>query len=85
MGQQTAMNFIYKSGPTIPAGDDDRIVHDEAGRTWSVHELSDRIDPTRTRWSLIFSGAESIRRVREYPADWRELSDIALMELSLRR
>jgi hypothetical protein len=78
------MNFITKPDAPVPdPASDGRILRDQSGGIWSVNELSDRLDPARTRWSLVFSGDACIRRVRQYPPDWRELSDIALIALSL--
>jgi hypothetical protein len=34
--------------------------------------------------SLIFESTDIVRRVRNFPADWTELSDPALYELSLK-
>lgn len=78
-----AVNFKFKPDVAAPEPTSDgRVVRDSSGGIWSVNELSDRLDPTRTRWSLVFSGDAAIRRVREYPGNWRELSDSALIALS---
>jgi hypothetical protein len=50
-----------------------------AAQSWSVCEV---IDPTTLTPVLIFAGTGVARRVRNYPADWRELSNEALYALS---
>jgi hypothetical protein len=54
------------------------------GDVWLVYELGplsyDRRGPT-----LIFESEHAVRRVRDYPASWRELDDEALFQRSERR
>jgi len=52
------------------------------GQNWLAYEATDRITNTTT---LIFVGPGTARRVRTYPANWRELSDIELYSLSWER
>lgn len=52
------------------------------GQSWTIREAMDRVTLTRT---LIFFSTNVARRVREYPADWRDLPDELLYELSWSR
>ena len=56
-----------------------RIVLEDV--VWLVYELAFPLD-RRTTPSLIFENEGVIRRVRNYPADWRTLSDEELFALS---
>jgi hypothetical protein len=58
--------------------EDHRLVHDEEGHLWRVREV--RFADARP--SLIFESEVSFRRVRGYPADWRNLTDEELYALS---
>jgi hypothetical protein len=49
---------------------------------WEVREL---IDPVSLSPTLVFLGASAARRVRSYPANWRELPDKELYALSWSR
>jgi hypothetical protein len=60
--------------------EEDRLVHDEDGHLWRVREV--RFADARP--SLIFESEVSFRRVRAYPADWRQLGDQELYALSWR-
>lgn len=53
-----------------------------AGTVWLVYELRALPLDRRTSASLIFESDSAIRRVRNYPENWRELSDVALFALS---
>ena len=53
-----------------------------AAQAWTVHEVIDPVTLTRT---LVFTGRGIARRVREYPAKWRDLTDEQLYALSWRR
>ena len=55
------------------------------GVSWLVYEVSATDLDRRTSRSLVFESAESMRRVRDYPPDWRELSPAALIALSWSR
>jgi len=55
-----------------------RILTDEEGRLWRVRELRFADAPP----SLIFESETGFRRVREYPATWRSLSDNELFDIS---
>jgi len=52
------------------------------GEMWLVYELPPPAFDRRSTPSLIFESNVSMRRVRNYPADWRTLSDEALTALS---
>ncbi len=49
------------------------------GVTWLVYELGLPYDRRRT--SLVFESDGLVRRVRNYPAEWRELTDTELLRL----
>ena len=51
---------------------------------WWVYELESGPYDRRSGRSLIFESDGVLRRVRDYPADWRELSDAQLMAVSWR-
>ena len=53
------------------------------GTFWSVHEIRD--DKFGLEYSLIFVSDDGFRRVRAYPAHWRDLDSNALWELSWSR
>jgi len=57
-----------------------RVLTDEEGRLWRVRELQFADAPP----SLIFESETGFRRVREYPAAWRSLSDEELFNVSWR-
>jgi hypothetical protein len=50
--------------------------------TWLVYDLPPFTFDRRTSPSLVFEGSDSLCRVRDYPADWRSLSDEDLLTLS---
>jgi len=52
------------------------------GRQWIVFEFIDRIQDPPKR-DLIFETAGLMRRIREYPADWRALADADLFALCI--
>ena len=59
-----------------------RVLQAEGVR-WLVFEFQQDYD-RRSSTSLIFDGDAVVRRVREYPTNWRELSDQELIALSAR-
>jgi hypothetical protein len=63
---------------------DDLHFRTSDGTHWSVGERSDG-EGSAKRTSLIFESNDSARRVREYPATWRDLSPVELEALSWRR
>jgi hypothetical protein len=48
------------------------VIH---GEHWTVYERADPMLDRRASSSLIFESDGAVRRVRNYPANWRELSD----------
>jgi hypothetical protein len=63
-------------------GDRERVFVDDDGVRWVVKELSFSDYDRRRGQSLIFASEAAVRRVRDYPADWFELSDAELGALS---
>jgi hypothetical protein len=57
-----------------------RSVIDAAGTFWQVCEVEYALD-RRTGRSLIFESDGSVRRVRQYPDNWYDLSDVELVRL----
>jgi hypothetical protein len=58
----------------------ERVYAEPAGIWWKVTEhLQDGC------WSLVFMSAAAIRRVRTYPPDWWQLSNVELAALSWAR
>jgi hypothetical protein len=49
------------------------------GHAWTVREA---VDPVTLKRTLVFFGTGTARRVRTYPANWRDLSDEQLYALS---
>jgi len=49
---------------------------------WLVYELAPPPLDRRSTPSLVFESEGTVRRVRNYPADWRTLSAESLLELS---
>lgn len=60
-----------------------RLIMD--GDVWLVYERASAPMDRRSTPSLVFECRAVIRRVRDYPANWRELSDEELARLSWRR
>lgn len=52
------------------------------GRDWKVREEPIPYADRRAGMSLIFESISLIRRVRNYPADWFDLPDEELFQLS---
>ncbi len=59
-----------------------RNVVDSDGAHWRVYEQVVGDYDRRSGRSLIFNGDFAVRRVRNFPENWNELSDQDLMELS---
>ena len=55
---------------------------DAEGAQWRVYEQAFGDYDRRAGRSLIFNSDFAVRRVRDYPANWMELSEKELMELS---
>lgn len=52
------------------------------GVRWLVYELPPSYLDRRRTPSLVFESEATVRRVRNYPATWRALSDAELIALS---
>lgn len=52
------------------------------GVLWLVYEMPAQAYDRRQKPSLIFETDTAVRRVRNYPADWRALTDQDLLTLS---
>jgi hypothetical protein len=62
------------------------VFFDGGGRRWQVTEASGATVPAaRGPSCLIFASSEAVRRVWDYPDDWRELSAEELLAVSWRR
>jgi len=61
-----------------------RKVVDADGGYWHVYEQAFGDYDRRSGRSLIFNSEFAVRRVRDFPDNWSELSDPELMELSWR-
>jgi hypothetical protein len=55
-----------------------RVLHRE-GERWLVYELTSAYDRRGT--SLVFESENVVRRVRDYPKNWRDLPDHDLVPL----
>lgn len=64
-------------------GDERRLVILD-GIPWEVYEHIPEYD-RRASPTLVFESEGVVRRVRDFPADWRERSDAELYALSWRR
>jgi len=60
----------------------ERVFEDADGNQWRVRESSFSPYDRRRGRSLIFWSDGAVRRVRDYPDDWYELSDDELAQLS---
>ena len=67
------IRLAKKNGRSIVIGEVD----------WLVYELGPTFDRRRGA-SLVFESVEAVRVVRDYPPDWRELTDSDLFGLSMR-
>ena len=59
-----------------------RSFADHDGNRWQVYEKAPADYDRRSGASLIFASETAVRRVRDFPANWRTLSDEQLAELS---
>ena len=60
----------------------ERVFVDADGARWRVYEQPFSTYDRRSGVSLIFANDAAVRRVREFPANWAELSDAELASLS---
>lgn len=78
------MSDASRGAARVPIDErDERIFIDSEGVRWRVYEQPFSTYDRRGQ-SLIFISDAAVRRVREYPADWRALSDAELTTLSWR-
>jgi hypothetical protein len=77
------------SEPTIPVHSSQdsstppsRMLVDDEGAHWTVYEQSFGGYDRRGGRSLIFNSDFAVRRVRNFPANWQDLSEEELMALS---
>jgi hypothetical protein len=68
---------------SVGEGERVRVLTDADGRRWVVRERPAAPYDRRMGVTLVFSGDDVMRRVRNFPADWYTLSDQALYTLSL--
>jgi len=61
-----------------------RAFLDVEGTHWNVYEQAFGDYDRRSGMSLIFASEAAVRRVRDFPSDWMELSDEELLALSWR-
>ena len=65
-----------------PVPQSPRVVTELQGVTWRIREMdSQRVPGAHGARCLIFDSDRACRRVWSYPANWRELSDVALLAL----
>ena len=67
------------------ARNDERVFNDGRGKRWLVYERTIGIAGYPDTPCLIFESVCAVRRVRDYPADWRRLDALALARLSAAR
>jgi len=60
----------------------ERVFEDAEGNRWRVRESAFSPYDRRRGRSLIFWSDGAVRRVRDYPDDWHQLSDDELAQLS---
>ena len=75
-----------RTGPAAAAGAPriERTFVDSDGTRWSVYEQPFADYDRRRGISLIFASDAAMRRVRDYPDNWRTLSDTELASMSWR-
>jgi hypothetical protein len=59
-----------------------RVFFDADGLRWQVYERAFDSFDRRSGMSLVFSAEGAMRRVRNYPANWLDLTDEELIALS---
>jgi hypothetical protein len=71
------------ANPPLDSRNVARIFSGGDGREWMVREMPPPVYDRRRGPSLVFSADDVWRRVRNYPANWRERTDAELYEISL--
>ena len=64
-----------------PVSTDAKIFHDADGVTWWVHEVDGEQMGTAGTACLLIVSANELRRLWQYPSDWRSLSPEELLRL----
>lgn len=72
-----------RDSASVGKGERVRVLTDPQGRRWVVRERAAPPYDRRMGLTLVFSGDDVMRRVRNFPADWHTLTDQALYALSL--
>ncbi|MEO6526683.1 MAG: hypothetical protein ABIP93_08685 [Gemmatimonadaceae bacterium] len=75
-------SFDQAATAPVPRDAQSRTFVDADGLRWLVSEQKFSECDRRSGYSLIFASDLAVRRVRNYPADWATLSDLALAALS---
>lgn len=80
------LSVNYRKSPERPLRSDEgrRTFTDDEGTFWDVREVKNPDYDRRGGKSLLFDSVHAFRRVRQYPANWLELTDAELAELSRR-
>ena len=78
------MHEILKPTESAAASDGlpERVFADGEGVKWRAFERPFSDYDRRTGVSLIFASESAVRRVRDYPSNWRALTDKELETLS---
>jgi hypothetical protein len=79
------MNYRTTPAVAVPAGEKWRAYTDDEGITWEVREVPNPDYDRRSGSSLIFASTGAVRRVRNFPPNWMELSERDLVDLSHNR
>ena len=82
--RSTGPDFAVAPKANAPAEQRVRTLQDDSARIWTVSEKKLASDNPNAS-SLRFVSDYSIRCVRDYPANWFELSDAELFVVSLNR
>jgi hypothetical protein len=77
----------YRKSPDRPlrTGEPRRTFTDQEGNFWDVREVKVSDYDRRGGRSLLFESIGAIRRVRDFPDNWLELSEEELEAISKRR
>ena len=77
------MNDVVRDSERVSEpGRGERTFVDDDGMRWRVYEQAFSAYDRRRGISLIFSSDAAVRRVRQFPPEWRALSDGELVALS---
>jgi hypothetical protein len=76
------MNYRTTPAPETRPGEKWRTFNDADGTTWEVREIQNPDYDRRSGTSLIFESIGAVRRVRNFPANWFELPERELADLS---